>query len=424
MKSVNFLFSLLFLSVTLLAESNDSTIIRMLTPAQMKEDVLFFYDMVAQNHPNPYQVLNKEQYERKKQELLNSIDKPMTVYEFSIQMAQLHPFFDAHTYVSPPDDMDLFLQNNKCFYFHFGTLKVDENTLCFGETGVPDSLKNKRIITINDVESDSIFNKIATCMSHESPMYIKTTIKYLFPFAYPILYNQPQVLNIVYLDRDSTKTVRLTSSDFARWDSTCTFHYNDIYKLPHFLFQYNPKEKIALFDLNTFFEGDYEAYNEAIINAIDSLHKYDIQHLFLDFSQNSGGHRQYGAILLNYLNFPEWDKSNGKQYTYNSKLYLIQSNHTASAAVTFSARFKYHRLGIIIGEESGGLTASYSNSIIKRLPNSQLVICCATGVVVTDGGQWDGHGVLPDIEYPIRETRRFKSFTWEELKDMLTLIDF
>jgi hypothetical protein len=393
----------------------------MLTPMQMKEDVLFFYDMVAQNHPNPYQVLNKEQYERKKQELLNSIDKPMTVHDFWIQMAQLHSFFDSHTYISPPDDVDLFLQNNN-FYFHFGTLQVDKNTLRFGEIGVPDSLKNKRILTINDVKSDSIFNKIATYMSHESPIYIKVAMKELFPITYPLLYNQPQTLNIVYRDQDIIKTVQLTSSDFARWDSLCIFHYSDIHKRPHFLFQYNPKDKIALFEINAF-EGDYGTYNEAIVNAIDSLHKYDIQHLFLDISQNSGGRYKYETILLNYLNCPEWDKSSGKQYTYNNKLYLIQSNYTFSAATGFSARFKYHQLGTIIGEESGGLTASYSGSIPTTLPNSQLSGYCATGVLVTRGGQWDGHGVLPDIEYPIKETRRFKSFTWEELKDMLTLIE-
>jgi C-terminal processing protease CtpA/Prc len=188
------------------------------------------------------------------------------------------------------------------------------------------------------------------------------------------------------------------------------------------LFQYNPKDKIALFEFNAC-SGDYGAYSESVINAIDSLHKYDIQHLFIDITQNLGGASKYVSLLLNYLNFPAWDKSSGQQYTYNNKVYLIQSNYTSSAAVTLSCHFKYYRLGTIIGEETGGLTASYSSAQMLTLPNSQLTMYCATTRTVDKGGQWDGHGVLPDVAYSMKESHRFESFTWGELKEMLRLME-
>jgi hypothetical protein len=422
MKSFNLILLLLWLPVILLAKSGDSTNIQVLSPEQMKEDLKFFYDKIEKTHPNPYQVLTPEQYEHKKQELLNSLKQPMNVYDFWKTIAQVHPFFDAHTLISPHDDIGQYLLDHQCLYFYSGAVFAVNDSLYFGAfEGMPDSLKYRRMLKINMLPIDSIIRNISNYITNESQIAKNKWISnWCLAILYPLLYDMPKQINIEYMDNDIIKNVLLTTYDFNRWDSIYRNNNTDISTSKPFTFKYNPQDKIAIFEINTF-SGDFEAYNVAIINAIDSLHFYDIQHLFLDISRNGGGSDKYVFLLLNYMNFPEWATPAWKDYTYHNKLYLIQSNYTFSAATTLSSYFKHYRLGTIIGEEAGGLTASYTDATTSKLPHSKLTMYCATKAVVDVGGQWDGHGVLPDIEYPVRGIYQLRSFTWKELKEMVEL---
>jgi len=110
-----------------------------------------------------------------------------------------------------------------------------------------------------------------------------------------------------------------------------------------------------------------------------------------------------------------------KPCTYYGNVYLLQSNVTFSAAISLSSFFKYYKFGPIIGEETGGLTACYIDSYSCRLPNSNFYMYCSAQEYIYPNGKWDGRGVLPDIEYKIENLE--KSFTLEQLKEMLQLVE-
>ena len=409
MRAITFICCLLLLTLSCSEPSGGESL---LTPQQMRDDVLFVFNIIGRTHPNPYQVLNSKQYGRLKRKILNRVKKPMNVYDFWVTLAQIHPFIDAHTGIDPPQDIAHYLNTTQWAYFPPGAFLIRGDSLYFGVIdGIPDSLKHKQILKINRKPTNKIIHNVAKYISHESLINLTNILEmWGFSILYPLLYQRPQPLNIKYADEESIKEVQLNSSDFLNWITT--------YRKVPYMFRYNRAEKMALFELNTF-TGNLAAYNKEIGNAIDSLRSYDIQNLFIDISCNGGGSDEYSFLLLNFLLLPEQDISK-----YQNNAYLIQSNYTFSAAVTVSDHFKYFNIGPIIGEETGGLTACYIDSKIELLPNSKLKLRCATKkTVIMSGGKWDGRGVLPDIAYPLRETCRYKSFTWEELNDMLSLVN-
>ena len=446
-------FCILLLINTIQAQTSDSLLI--LSPEQMKEDVLFFYKKIEEIHPNPYCVLDKAHYETKKQELLNSLDKPMNKIEFWLKIGQLNSIYDAHTRVGFPGNIVEFLSENKSFFFFNGMLKARNKHLYLSNLdGIPDSLKNREILSINNIPTSEIVNNILNYISHESKITIDLHLsRSYFSLLYPLLYDMPQVLNVECVDNltNNNKNITLSMEDFAQWDSVSGEFEKSSFK--PYSFKYYEKEDIAIFDLNTFSlhkEGDKDKFDKFIKKAIDTLNMHNIKHLFVDITRNQGGNSSYANIFLDYFNMPKkiyggevtykvsqktkkymnqvdtltkkyYYRKTKKPCTYKNNVYLLQSNLTFSAAVTLSTLFKYNKVGTIIGEETAGLTACYIDSRGFYLPNSGFYMCSSLKAHIEPGGKWDGRGVLPDVEYQIENPE--KSFTLEQFKAMLQLIE-
>jgi hypothetical protein len=463
-------------------QAQDTDTIRMLSPQEMKEDVLFFYQKIEETHPNPYCFLDKEQYEVKKQTLLNSLNKPITKIEFWVKIAQLNSIYDAHTNVLFPDSIVAILRKKNCMFFHIGMLEVKNQIPHWGYAeGLPDSLKGRQILSINNISADTIISHIADYVSHEGDISMNNYFRWGFRLMYPLLYDYPKQLFIEYNDNNIRKNIILTEDDFIKWDSISR-EYRRLKPKP-LLFTYYVQEGIAIFELNTFAIDankdrnlQFETYDKELSKAFDSLIKYDIKHLFVDITRNQGGSSDFIGKLFNYLDvvpqkkifigksdFKVSDasrksrglntrkdylkifhsgiarslllkrkgkistykfhyhknKSNKRSNIYTNNAYLIQSNLTFSAATLLSSLFKYYKYGYIIGEETGGLTSCYIDATIDTLPNSHIKIICSMQRHTQPGGK-EGIGVLPDIEYKINSQN---SFTLEQLKEMLQMVE-
>ena len=467
---------------TTLVQAQEMESLRVLSPEQMKEDVLFFYKKIEEIHPNPYCVLDKAQYETKKQELLNSLDKPMNEIEFWLKIGQLNSIYDAHTKIEIPESIISFLLERNSLFFFNGMLKVQNKHFYWNNLeGVPDSLKNREILKINNVSTREIVNNISNYISHESEIIMNLFIGYIyFYLLYPLLYDIPQVLNIDYFDNvtNKNKSIILSMEDFEQWDSV---YRQFLGTLKPYSFRFYENDEIAIFELNSFgFFNEsedkktvYDRYDKDLEKAFDSLNKSNIKHLFVDITRNSGGNSHFGDIFLDYLDVPQKRYSGeithkiskesrevrgfnsrksywkvfsskfarqmlltrkGKTFTkkyyhtkeqkpcvYYGNVYLLQSNLTYSAAMGLSSFFKHYNFGSIIGEETSGLTACYIDSYNHKLPHSNFLMFCSMQECIEPGGKWDGRGVLPDIEYKIENPE--KSFTLEQLKDMLQLVE-
>jgi hypothetical protein len=464
------------------AKNEDSSIL-VLTPQQMKEDVLFFFDKVQEIHPNPHCFLNEEQYETLKRNILSEIDTPMNIYDFWMHLGRVNSAHDAHTVIHFPKNTVNYLMNENCLYFFNGMMQANDGRLFWANmAAIPDSLRGKRILTINNVPVDSIVNRLTDYASPESRIIQNEYIGGIFCIVYPLLYGKPQKLDIEYTDADRLKRITVTMHDFMRWvDETDNSEY-DLSPRPPYAFIFYKEQSMALFELNSFHLGDGSAASEeiqidvfknALENAIDTLNLYNIQHLFIDITRNGGGTSVYADMLLDHLDIPKKTERNETTYkisdaareimglnkwykyfeifsskftrkilltpkgttysdkfyytkkktrnTYYNKVYLIQSNRTFSAAIRLSSFFKYYKPGTVIGEETKGLTATYINSYVLTLPHSGFTMTCSIQYSVEAGGKGDSRGFLPDIPYPISDDYKYQSFSVKDLQKMLSL---
>ena len=215
-------------------------------------------------------------------------------------------------------------------------------------------------------------------------------------------------------------------------------------------------DNVAKLTLNSFGLYGWKAmtidYKAFLADAFKVIKQKGIQHLIIDIRQNNGGNDEIADELFQYIaksnfnferegrtryiNFPEslkpfvqtwgdnpWyfnlepkDKTpTGKYYifkeNYNSdkkvkhknqyqgKIYLLTSSANTSLAFYTAYRFKQQKLGLMIGQETGGNLNDVNGGqiLFLRLPNSQIEIDFPVmgGFAIEEQ---PNSGVIPDIK--------------------------
>ena|GEM_PF-1207032 len=111
-----------------------------------------------------------------------------------------------------------------------------------------------------------------------------------------------------------------------------------------------------------------------------------------------------------------------KKTKFKGNVYLLTSHYTNSAAVVFAAIFKYHKMGTIIGQETGGREAFCSDPILVELPNSKLRAKIPVAIYVLPGNN-PHRGVLPDInvEYSVEDYINKRDKELEKVKELILI---
>ena len=435
------------------------------TPEQMREDLLFFYDKVLRTHPNPYHAISKDSLDKKVEALLKSLDKPMNRREFWLKIATLNACFDAHTEVMRVGEiLDYFWANSKpqiSWDLSNNMMVLDSLRNFYFNPAYSDSLlAGKHIKSVNGMPANQIVDKISTYYSHESKNPLSHRFSGYFFVLYPHLFGRVDSFRFEYLNNNNEVAVRtFTSKDTASYTQTKQ-QTNDksIFGGKNFVRFNLYEDSIAIIELNSFMPEylgkNYRKELEAIMNTVV---KKNVKHLFIDISANEGGDDICAFEILNFIktekkkyyaatseikispgyraimaqsSLPDgsmikrdwnWRKNNSK-IQYNQNFYLIQSTMgTHSASVSLASLVKAYKLGTIIGEETGGLTGCYINCVFWAMPNTSIPFMCSVQKSINVGGAMDGRGVLPDVEYNMKNP--YKIFILEQLKEMLKLVE-
>ena len=86
------------------------------------------------------------------------------------------------------------------------------------------------------------------------------------------------------------------------------------------------------------------------------------------------------------------------KYVFEGEVCLLQNGLSASASVSFASEFLSLDRGVIIGESCmGPTTGTFANPVLRRLPNSDLVVSVATGVFAMDSTfNWHSSPIKPN----------------------------
>lgn len=191
-----------------------------------------------------------------------------------------------------------------------------------------------------------------------------------------------------------------------QWKSMDTFEtmvYDDygLIRLPSFAYY----EKIELIK-----------FKEQLDDFFDELYHEDNLPLIVDIRNNWGGDPISSAYLLSYLAqepFIYFAETGGGSYysqlivetepqekSAKGEIYLIVDGSCFSTAGHFSALFKYHKMGTIVGQRTGGGYACSDNSQSHELSNTQIGVRLSETIFQVDISDMElGRGVIPDIYY-------------------------
>ncbi|RKX68917.1 hypothetical protein DRP43_04975, partial [candidate division TA06 bacterium] len=89
---------------------------------------------------------------------------------------------------------------------------------------------------------------------------------------------------------------------------------------------------------------------------------------------------------------------------FKGKIFVIISNYTFSEATCFSAVIKDYGVGMLIGEETGGIPTNYGYSWPVNLFNSHLTLNVSWWYLIRPNGDttYTHKGIMPDI--PVKTT--------------------
>ena len=85
------------------------------------------------------------------------------------------------------------------------------------------------------------------------------------------------------------------------------------------------------------------------------------------------------------------------EYRFKGKVFLLVSRRTFSSGVLFASIFRKYKVGIIIGQETGGVLDHSSNPLFFELPNSKFRAVIPVAFLDLFGSN-DSRGLVPDIE--------------------------
>ena len=453
------------------------------TPEQMQEDFRFFYEKIVETHPNPYHVISKDSLDRKVQDILKSLDKPMNRREFWLKTASINTYFDAHTNIEDIKEMYEYYEKNTKHILPENLVMLDSlENMYFTSVCENSSLSGKYIKSINGIPAKQIVDKISVYYSKENPNYTPLLFADNFCLFFANVFGITDTFLFEYIKNDTETDFYTFPFQESSIDTTRTTETEQETEWKPIRCHIYEEYGIALIELNTFYAGLLgEHYREDLEKIMSDITEKNIKHLFIDISANGGGNTINALEILNFIKTKEngfqegsseiritqnyrafanyfefdryplriklfskkykqvykqiykspidsfitrdfyWTKNNAK-IQYDKNVYLIQSTSgTHSASVDIASIVKFYKLAIIIGEETGGLTACYINPMYFLMPNTSILFRCSVQKSITVGGAMDGRGVIPDVEYKIENP--YKRFTLEQLKEMLQLIE-
>ncbi len=434
---------MLFLVLSMSITSAQDT----LTSAQMREDFVYMMEQYERVHPNPTWSLGEVRYNELKKQTMAQLDHPMTQLDFWRIIARWNQHFDGHTMLGwpelPPSKQ---ITMSVMAFPPYSVIQYRDGKLFFSDyEGMPDSLRGSEIVAIEGHPSTEIISNMLPYVSHESEALTNSLCLQYLHWYYRAFYGCSREMEIRYRSATGEQRVTLDRRTLYHWlvDIGDKSNIGGVSQrdIPWHFYIF-PQQGIALLELNKCRPDErLEQFDTEMGAFIDSVNRLGIRHLFVDLSQNQGGNDMFCYRFLQHIAampdsavlFDFATTYNGtselvedryirtfqpEEPQYSGRLYFIQSHFTYSASIVMVNLVKQYRLGALIGEETGGLTTTYIRLNQRKLPNSGLTFYCSdkqNRYLGTTGPR----GVLPDIPLEIGYKYLFRSFTPEELQQII-----
>lgn len=402
----------------------------------IRSDIDYMVNLMEHTHVNLYFYYPKAEFCKDINSLKESIKDSLSKIDIWKKTAPIvAKLRDAHTsFEFPEEEINDYIKKGGLIFPFRIKIEGEKVLIENNYSGDQSITSGSEILSINKIPSHKIIKDMLKYICGEKESFRKAVLRYDFISFLLALYNTGNDFNIKYYSYFEKKVKEKIFTGLP------IDKYEELSKVTssRYALKFLENEKIALIDIRSFIEP--EKFNEFLKETFKTIKEKKITKLIIDIRKNSGGNSRLGDNLFNYITDKSYiqyarqdvkmsDSLKAKHSEYkemktdtiviettdkliipenpenkfSGDVYLLTDNATFSSAQDFSAAFKCYKMGIIIGEETGGVTVAYGNVLFFTMPKTNMNFMVSTKLIWDACGKEDGKGVIPD--YFVKQKR-------------------
>lgn len=397
-------------------------------------DIDFLVHKYEKIHPNLYAFQSEDVFKNEIQNLKKELNDSLTSFELWLKLCPIiNSLKHGHTDlgVNQEDAQIVFKDfvDEGYKFLPFSVYMIDSNVYVQEVYIDSSNLKpGDKILTINGNKIEEIISKLLGYQSGERYNYRLNNVERTFIWDYSLYYPSTS-FDIEYSSNNGLKTSSLKGINY---EDTEIYSSKVFKELPKYKFEII-KDSIGLISFNSCIGINDEDFNDFLNNTFDLIHKNNLNNVILDLRQNGGGDNSFCFLLFNRFfdksyhshkkievkvtedirNFKEFynqfksdtvirfdtfhENSMDNNKRFKNNLFVLISVNTFSSGADCAMIFKDYDVGILIGQETGGLSSGYGDVYRFSLPHSGLNANVSFKTFLRPSGINNGMGVIPDV---------------------------
>lgn len=286
--------------------SQTNAIEKKYTKEELNKDLDYLVNSIIETHPNPFSIISKKQFLEEVNKIKLNLNNGLDYREFYKLIAPLvASISDGHTSIKFPG-RKILNDGSKLFPFS-ATCDFKKKSIIINEyigenSPIP---SNAELISINNISSEKIIQKIIENTSGESKEYrLKMGSNfYFFGMILKTYYDFDENFEIKYKanDKIENKIIEAVSfkdfMDYAKSKKNSKNQTTD--DSADYILTVKPETKTAIIDFKYF--NDEQKFDLFLKKSFDSINKIGVKNLIIDIRANGGGNSALGDQLFKYI---------------------------------------------------------------------------------------------------------------------------
>lgn len=385
-------------------------------PAQLKEDFRQLQNILNRLHPSLHGPITKHDFNQKCFRSHKALETSMSVEDFYKIVGPIVTSLGCgHTSIWMPrgywEDSTRSLFPIEMVFLRDG---VSSKRMFDNSRALP---YGSRILSVNGEPVMSLVNNLKPYISADaySNGYRNYRLNRRFSYLYALIYGYPNAFNIEYQPPQSRETKSCSCEPTTVKNIRNNFEFSPVLEL-----SFKEPERLAVIRISSFYYLNNKRFCEFVDRAFKEIYNNGTPNLIIDIRGNDGGCPFCAAHLLSYLaneSFTYFEEPYGKfaelaepvsvqEKRFQGNLFILIDGGCFSTSGQFCSLLKYHKIGRLIGSETGGAHICNESHKIIELKNTRLRLQVARSSFGTAvEGLQQRQGIRPDdlIEQTISE---------------------
>lgn len=384
-------------------------------PAELlKEDFAEFTQAMRQNHPTMQNPQDARRVTNAFNFAQSRIDRDMSLPEFYILIRKASEALNCgHTrlWLSAGHWKGI-LHYEKLFPYRV-FYRDDKAYIQCDYTDEKLISEGSEIISVNDKSMADIIAEFKSIIGSDgnNNTYKPAEMNRLSIGLFPGYIEFPDTYTIMYIPPDASTlaTQKIAALPYETLKMRRNAAYPDEYPWPPYDFKIVDGVSAAVITISDF-SGEYD-YRERLASSFGRIEDERIKNLIIDVRNNDGGDPCVASLLLNYIIDSAYTYFVGSVYGYgdlkervdpispnfDGNVYVLADGGSFSTTGHFLALIRFHNLGVIVGDTSGGGYICNGCYDEITLPNTKISVMyprCRYATAVT--GFDESRGIAPD----------------------------